>query len=50
MELKRVHDLVSCKCESCYSDSGRYYDHIGVKDFRKIVKILDNGIEVKIDN
>lgn len=37
IESKSVHDLVSCKCESCYIDSGSYYAHIGEKDFSKIV-------------
>lgn len=50
IESKSVHDLVSCKCESCYIDGGSYYAHIGAKDFSKIVKILDDGTEVKGDN
>ncbi len=49
IESKSVHDLVSCKCESCYIDGGNYYAHIGAKDFSKIVKILDDGTEVKSD-
>lgn len=50
IESKSVHDLVSYKCESCYIDRGSYYAHIGEKDFSKIVKILDDGTEVKADN
>lgn len=50
IESKSVHDLVTCKCESCYIDGGSYYAHIGAKDFRKIVKILDDGTEVKYNN
>ncbi|MCI9016910.1 MAG: hypothetical protein HFJ53_07095 [Clostridia bacterium] len=49
IESKSVHDLVSCKCESCYIDGGRYSAHIGAKDFNKIVKIFDDGTEVKGD-
>lgn len=29
IESKSVHDLVSCKFESCYIDGGSYYAHIG---------------------
>ena len=42
IESKSVHDLVCCKCESCYIDGGNYYSHIGAKDFDKV-------IEVKLD-
>ncbi len=49
IESKSVHDLVSCKCKACYIDGGSYYAHIGAKDFGKIVKILDDGTEVKGD-
>ncbi len=47
IELKSLHDLVYCKCESCYIDGECYYAHIGAKDFSKIVKILEDGTEVK---
>lgn len=47
IESKSVHDLVSCKSESCYIDGGNHYAHIGAKDFSKIVKILDEGTEIK---
>lgn len=47
IESKSVHNLVSCKCESCYIDGGDDYLHIGAKDFSKIVKILDNETEIK---
>ena len=50
IESKSVHDLVSCKCESCYIDGGSYYAHIGTKNFSKIVKILVDGTEIKDDN
>ena len=50
IESKSVHDLVFCKCESCYIDDGSYYAHIGAKDFCKIVKIMDDRTEVKCDN
>lgn len=50
IESKSVHDLVSCQYESCYIDGGRYYAHIGAKDFSKIIKILDAGTEVKREN
>ena len=47
IESKGLHDLVPCKCESCYIDGGSYYTHIGAKDLSKIVKIFDDGTEVK---
>ncbi len=50
IESKSVHDLVSCKCKSCYIDGGSYYAHIGAKDFSKIVKILDDGTEIKCND
>lgn len=46
IESKSVYDLVSCKCELCYIDSGSYYAHIGANDFSKIVKLLDDKTEV----
>ena len=49
IESKSVHDLVTCKCESCYIDGGNYYSHIGAKDFSKVFKILDDGREVKLN-
>jgi len=48
IESKTVHDLVSCKCESCYIDGGSYYLHIGAKDFNKVVEIKDDGSESKL--
>ena len=39
IESKSVHDLVSCKCESCYIDGGKDYCHFGGKDFDKILII-----------
>ncbi len=47
IESKSEHDLVTCKCESCYIDGGSYYAHTGAKDFSQIVKILDDGTEIK---
>lgn len=47
IKSKSVHNLVSCKCESCYIDGGSYYTHIGAKNFSKIVKIFDDRTEVK---
>lgn len=47
IELKSVHDFVTCKYESCFIDGGNYFSHIGAKDFSKIVKILDDGTETK---
>ena len=49
IEPKSVNNLVSCKYELCYIDGGSYYAHIGAKDFSKIVKILDDGTEVKVN-
>ena len=39
IESKSVHNLVCCKCESCYIDGGNYYAHIGAKDFDKVVEV-----------
>ena len=47
--IKSVHELVICKCESCYIDCGNYYSHIGAKDFNKVVEIKDDGKEVKLN-
>ena len=51
IESKSVHDLVSCKCESCYIDGGSYYAHIGAKNFSKIVKfwMMKQKLNVKIN-
>lgn len=46
IESKSVHDLVTCKCESCYIDGGKDYLHFGGKDFNKIIIIFDDGIEI----
>ena len=50
IESKSIHDLVSCKCESCYIDGGKEYEHIGAKDFTKIVKITDDGREIHYES
>ena len=49
IESKSVHDFVSCKCESCHIDGGSDYTRIVARDFSKIVKILDDGTEVRGD-
>lgn len=46
IESKSVHNLVSCKCESCYIDGGNEYLHFGGKNFSKILIIFDDGTEV----
>lgn len=46
IESKSVHDLVSCKCESCYIDGGQDYLYFGGKDFDKILIIFDDGTEI----
>ena len=46
IESKSVHDLVFCKCESCYTDGGQDYLHFGGKDFNKILIIFDDGTEI----
>ena len=50
IESKSAHDLVSCKCESCYIDGGQYYLHFGGKDFDKILIIFDDGTETIASN
>ena len=50
IESKSVHDLVSCKCESCYIDGGKDYLHFGGKDFSKILIIFNDGTEVLASN
>ena len=49
IESKSVHDLVTCKCESCYIDGGNYYSHIGAKDFDKVVEIKDESNVEKLN-
>ena len=46
IESKSVHDLVACKCESCYIDGGNDYLHFGGKSFDKILIIFDDETEV----
>lgn len=46
IESKSVHNLVSCKCESCHIDGGNEYLRFGGKDFSKILIIFDDGTEV----
>ena len=46
IESKSVHNLVSCKRESCYIDGGNEYLRFGEKDFSKILIILDDVTEV----
>ena len=46
IESKSMHNLVSCKCESCYIDGGKNYLHFGGKDFSKILIIFDDGTEI----
>lgn len=47
---KSVHDLVACKCESCYIDGGQDYLHFGGKDFNKILILFDDGTEIVASN
>lgn len=49
IESKSVHNLVSCKCESCYVDGGNHYAHIGAKDFDKVVEIKDDNSERELN-
>lgn len=46
IESKSVHDLVSCKCESCHIDGGSEYLRFGGKDFTRILITFDDGTEV----
>ena len=46
IESKSVHNLVSCKCESCHIDGGDEYLRFGGKDFSKILIIFDDGTGV----
>lgn len=46
IESKSVHNLVSCKCESCHIDGSNEYLRFGGKDFSKILIIFDDGTEV----
>lgn len=50
IESKSVHDLVSCKCESCYVDGGEDYCHFGGKDFDKILIVFNNNTEILASN
>ena len=46
IKSKSVHDLVACKCESCYIDGGQDYLHFGGNGFNKILIIFDDGTEI----
>ncbi len=46
IESKSVHDLVSCKCDSCYVDGGQDYLHFGGKDYNKILILFNDGTEI----
>lgn len=46
IKSKSVHNLVSCKCESCHIDGGNEYLRFGGKDFSKILIIFDDDTEV----
>lgn len=46
IESESVHDLVACKCESCYIDGGNDYLHFGGENFDKILIIFDDETEV----
>ena len=46
IKSKSVHNLVSCKCESCYIDGGNEYLRFGGNDFSKILIIFDDGTEI----
>lgn len=50
IESKSVHNLVSCKCESCHIDGENNYLRFGGKDFDKILIIFDDGTEVLASN
>lgn len=50
IESKYRHNLVSCKCESCYIDGGQDYLHFGGKDFNKILILFDDGTKVIASN
>ena len=45
IESKFRHDLVECKCESCFVDGGKDYFRFGGKDFSKMLIINDDGTE-----
>ena len=49
IESKSVHNLVTCKCESCYIDGGNYYSHMGTKNFDKVVEIKEDGSKAKLN-
>lgn len=46
IESKSIHDLVSCKCDSCYVDGGQDYLLFGGKSFDKILILFDDGAEI----
>ena len=46
IELKSVHDLISCKCGACYIDGGQDCLHFGGKDFDKILIIFNDWTEI----
>lgn len=48
IESKSVHDFVSCKYGNCHVDGGQVYERVGAKDFSKVVKIKEDGSEIKL--
>ena len=46
IKSESVHDLVSCKCESCYIDGGQDYLHFGGNNFSKILIIFNDGTKI----
>lgn len=46
IESKSIHDLVSCKCDSCYVDGRQDCLHFGGEDFSKILIMFDDGTEI----
>ena len=49
IETKSVHDLVTCKCESCYIDGENYIRIQGQKILIKLFGVKDDGKEVKLN-
>ena len=41
IESKTVHDLVFCKCGSCYVDGGKEYVRCGARNLNDIIKLTE---------
>ncbi len=41
IESKKVHDFVTCSCQSCFVDGGRYYVRVGAFDMKDVIVLTE---------